>query len=104
MVARQRSLASRLESLKDKDAGDDPRLKARMRDLEDEQRELREELAELLDDIDDHITRLPDDPKFDDLATTAREFVDAVRASGADTAMTEGETGLAEFSGRVATE
>ena len=39
-------------------------MKARMRTLEEEQRELREALAELLDDIERHAGQLPDDERL----------------------------------------
>ncbi len=98
---RQRDLAERLASLKDKENSDDPSTKARMRELEDEQRKNREDLEELLNDIESHASRLPDDdPKLKELADSAREFVEAVRGSGANQAMSNAESGLSEFSGK----
>ncbi|MBC7815349.1 MAG: hypothetical protein IAG10_00455 [Planctomycetaceae bacterium] len=97
---RQRDLAERLASLKDRDNPEDPATKARMRELEDEQRKNREDLDALLNDIEEHASRLPDDdPKLKELAESAREFVEAVRGSGANQAMSDAESGLAEFSG-----
>ena len=55
---RQQDLAERMKSVVDARA-DDPKLKARMRDLEAEQRQLAQDLHELLDDIRNHATRLP---------------------------------------------
>ena len=43
----QQDLAERLASLKGRDGEDDPAMKARMRDLEEEQRQIRDALAEL---------------------------------------------------------
>ena len=81
LYLRQRDLAERMAALKAK-AGDDPGSKARMRDLENEQRQLREELRDLLDDIDSHVAALPEDRReLDDLRKTATEFAEAVRAS-----------------------
>src|SRR5207244_659663 len=54
LYQQQRALAERLASLKGRDRGDDPALKARMRDLQNEQQELREGLAKLLEEIDNH--------------------------------------------------
>lgn len=99
LVLHQQDLAQRLSALKGRDGEDNPALKTRMRDLEEEQRTVRQELGELLDDIEDHIQQVPDEPEFDKLRQTARQFVDDVRASGASEAMVEAETGLAEFSG-----
>ena len=99
LYQRQRDLAERLASLDGRDGEDDPALKARMRELEEEQRKLRSELRELLDDIEARAAQLPDDPRLDELRTTALEFAEAVRHCGASEAMTEAETGLAEFSG-----
>ena len=97
---RQRDLAERLASLKDRDNPEDPATKARMRELEEEQRKNREDLESLLNDIEEHASRLPDDdPKLKELADSAREFVEAVRDSGANQAMSDAESGLAEFSG-----
>jgi hypothetical protein len=100
LYERQRDLAERLASLKDQDSTEDPGTKARMRELEDEQRKNREDLDELLNDIEEHAARLPDDdPKLKELADSSREFVEAVRGSGANQAMTTAESSLAEFSG-----
>ncbi len=97
---RQRDLAERLASLKDRDNPEDPATKSRMRELEEEQRKNREDLDALLNDIEEHASRLPDDdPKLKELAESAREFVEAVRGSGANQAMSDAESGLAEFSG-----
>lgn len=99
LYRRQRDLADRLESLKGKDQVDDPSVKSRMRDLEEEQRRIRIDLEELLNDIEQHAAQLPDDESLDELRNTATEFVTAVRESGAADEMAEAENGLAEFSG-----
>ncbi len=99
LVLRQMDLAERLAALKGHDGEDNPALKTRMRDLEQEQRQIRDELSTLLDDIEDHVTQLPEDPKFDRLRKTAAKFAKDVRASGALEAMAEAENALAEFSG-----
>jgi hypothetical protein len=99
LYQRQKELADRLQSLKGKDNQDDPKLKARMRDLQTEQQQLREELEKLLEDIEKHAMELPEDPQLDDLKSTAQQFALDVRASGAFEAMADAEIGLAEFSG-----
>ncbi len=100
LAQRQRELAERLASMKGQDNPADPAQRARMRDLEEEQRQTREELENLLNEIESHIAGLPlDEPKVQQLADSAREFVDAVRASGADQTMSDAEAGLSEFSG-----
>lgn len=104
LAARQQDLADRMASLKGRDRQDDPALKARMRDLEEEQRQIREELASLLGDIENHTAQLPDDPKLDKLRTSAAKFVKDVRASGASEAMSQAESSLAEFGGTRAHE
>ena len=97
---RQRDLAERLASLKNHENPDDPAAKSRMRELESEQRRIREDLEELLNDIELHAGRLPDDdPQLKELAESSLEFVEAVRGSGAATAMSDAESGLGEFSG-----
>jgi peptidoglycan hydrolase CwlO-like protein len=98
----QRDLADRLSSFKDKDRADDPALKARMRDLEEEQRGLQKELESLLDDIEEHASRLPDDPSVKALRETAQKFAADLRASAAGEAMSAAATALGEYSGRTA--
>ena len=100
LYERQRDLAERLASLKDLDNPEDPATKARMRGLEEEQRKTHEDLETLLNDIAEHASRIPaDDPNMKELAETAQAFVDAVLSSEALPAITDAETGLAEFSG-----
>ena len=101
LVLHQKDLADRLSSLKDRDKEDDPAVKARMRELEDEQREIQEALNSLLDDIEEHAKALPDTEEFNKLHDTAMRFARDVRKSGANEAMTEAQTGLAEYSGTV---
>ncbi len=99
LYQRQRELAGRLKSLEGQDDGKDPALKARMRDLEGEQRQIRLDLEGLLTDIEEHAGALPDEPDLKPLRESALKFVKDVRDSGAADAMTDAETGLAEFSG-----
>ena len=81
---------------------DDPQAKAHMRDLEDEQRQVREDLRQLLDDIDDHVAALPEDKRLDDLRNTAKAFSTAVRASPASGEMLATEAALQSFAGTAA--
>jgi hypothetical protein len=100
---RQKDLADRLSSVQGMNGGDDPQLKARMRDLEDEQRQLDEDLRQLLDDIFDHVAQLPaDDKRLDPLRDTAKKFATAVGASPAAGQMQLAESALAEFTGSPA--
>jgi len=99
LALQQKDLAERLAALKGRDGEDEPALKARMRDLEEEQQKIRLALGTLFDDIEDHVERLPSKPEFDELRQEATEFVKAVRASGAAQAMADAEAALAEFSG-----
>ncbi|NQU21751.1 MAG: hypothetical protein HQ567_10745 [Candidatus Nealsonbacteria bacterium] len=101
LVMRQKDLAERLASLRGRDGEDNPVLKARMRELEQEQAQIRGALTDLLDDIDDHVEQLPEKPEFEKLRETATQFVDAVRFSGATERMIAAEAGLAEFSGTI---
>lgn len=103
LYQRQRDLADRMHSLaQDGTAGDDPQKKSRMRDLEAEQRKLREAMADLLNDIEDHVAALPDDPQLDDLRETSKKFAEALRQSGASEKMSEAEQSLSAFAGREA--
>jgi hypothetical protein len=98
----QKDLAARLASLETKSGQDDPQLKGRMRDLRDEQHQVRDDLRQLLDDIDNHVTALPADARLDDLRNTASAFSKAVRASPADGQMQDAETALETFAGTPA--
>ena len=93
----QQDFAQRLASLKGRDGEDNPALKARIRELEQEQRQIHESLTKLLEDIEDHSEKLPDRPELAELRRTAKEFVEAVLASGALEAMAAAEASLAEF-------
>ncbi len=99
LVRRQRSLVMRLESLRGRDNVDDPAIKRRMRDFEEEQARIRDALVQLLDDIDNHVTALPEDEALDALRESAIKFVEDLRGSGAIEAMSEAELALTEFSG-----
>jgi hypothetical protein len=99
LVQRQRDLAERLSALKGRDGEDNPALKARMRDLQEEQEALRLELDSLLTEIEDGAHQLPDEEAFAELRRTALEFAAAVRESEAAAEMSHAEQGLAEFSG-----
>jgi hypothetical protein len=99
LVRQQKELAERLASLKGRDGEDSPLLKGRMRDLELQQKDIREALARVLDDMETHATKLPDGSPFAELREMVRAFVAAIRTSGASEAMSEAEAGLSEFSG-----
>ncbi|MEZ6059319.1 MAG: DUF4175 family protein [Planctomycetaceae bacterium] len=99
LVLKQRELADRLNSLKNSDEASDPAERARMRELEEEQHRVREQLSDLLDRIEENANSLPDDPKLDKLRQSALEFAQAVRDSQATTEMADAESSLTEFNG-----
>ncbi|RCS54088.1 hypothetical protein DTL42_02750 [Bremerella cremea] len=99
LVKAQRDLANRLASLKGRDQEDNPALKARMRDLQEEQKRLREELESLITDIKDAALQLPDEEDLRQLKETAEKFSAALSESGAGPEMDLAEQGLAQFSG-----
>ncbi|MCE5268370.1 MAG: hypothetical protein LLG00_10840 [Planctomycetaceae bacterium] len=99
LVLWQRDLADRLSALKGHDKEDNPALKARMRDLQEEQQQVHDALARLLDDIDEHLAKLPDKPEFKELRQTAEEFAKQLRKCGASEAMAAAESALSEFNG-----
>ncbi len=99
LVKMQRELAERSAALKDAENPDDPTLRRRLRELEEQQQWLREQLADLADDIRDHVEQLPPDEPFERLRESALEFLEALEASGGFEAMTDAATGFAEFSG-----
>jgi len=95
----QKDLAERISSLKDRDQEDDPDLKARMRDLADEQQDLREGLELLLEDIREDAARLPDEDPYDRLRVEALDFAKAVEKSPIVKLMGEAEEALREYLG-----
>jgi hypothetical protein len=99
LYERQKDLAERLASLKGTERPGEPAVKTRMGDLRATQEELRVILARLLDAIEEHAARLPEDPKLDGLRREAIDFAKKVRASGAAEAMADAESGLTELSG-----
>jgi predicted Zn-dependent protease len=99
LAQQQKDLADRMKELETADGKDDPQAKARMRDLQEEQEKTRQDLRDLLDDIQDHAAKLPDDPKLDDLRKTAKVVADAVEKSDALSSMQQAEDALNDFSG-----
>jgi hypothetical protein len=97
---RQKDLAERLGAFRGRDKENDPAVKTRMRELEAEQRQIREDLIKLLDDIEEHAAKLPED--MQELRLQAEDFAAAVRSSGVDSVMKDAEAGLAEFAGTKA--
>ena len=102
LYQRQRELEQRMQSLRGQDKKDDPQLKSRMRDLEEEQAKVQQDLRDLLTDIDNHLNQLPEDQKLNDLRETARKFAADLRASPVDEQMTSAQSALADFSGTQA--
>jgi hypothetical protein len=102
LYQRQLDLSQRMQSLQGHNNEDDPRRKARMRELEAEQRQIRTDLRQLLDKIDDHVASLPPDKRLDPLRETATAFAKAVRRSSAADEMAAGESALSEFYGSSA--
>lgn len=100
----QASLAERMQALNGRDGEDNPELKVRMRELEEEQEALRQKLMALEDSIQANIDRLPDDERLAELRTSAEEFLEKLRWSGADVEMHGAAQALAEFEGTSAYE
>lgn len=101
LVMMQKDLAERLSTLKDNEEEKDPAVRARMRELEHEQGQLRETLDAILKEIEEHALMLPGQEEFEQLRIDALKFVSDVRASRADAAMGEAKEGLAGFSGKI---
>ncbi|HUE72541.1 MAG TPA: hypothetical protein VMP01_16775 [Pirellulaceae bacterium] len=99
LYERQRELAERLATYRDRVRETDSAAKARMRELEEEQRRIRSDLRQLLDDIESHANQLPQEPDYEELRTSALEFAAAVRQSEASEAMKRAEQALVGFVG-----
>lgn len=102
LVQKQKDLAKRMKALKGKDNPDDPKLKVRMQELEEEQKKLGDDLEDLLNDILLHSAELPDDEDLDELRWSSLEFAEAVRESGAMEAIKAATEALSEFQGTEA--
>jgi len=99
MCDRQEDLAQRAANLKGQDGVDDPATRVRMRDLQDEQRQVAADAEATLEDIWNRAHELPGDKEFAMLKVSAKEFSDAVRKSRALPAMAEAADGLNRFQG-----
>lgn len=98
LVKAQRDLADRLAAAKSGDPRS-PSFAAQLREWEEEQRNLRKELGEIVEDIEAQAARLPDEEKYARLRQTAEDFAQRVRQSGAADVMTQAELALAESDG-----
>ncbi|MCL2710891.1 MAG: hypothetical protein FWE95_08415 [Planctomycetaceae bacterium] len=101
LVRWQRDLADRLSSLSGQDQVVDPAIRARMQELEEEQRQIEEALHTLLKDIVEHANMLPEREEFERLRETALDFASAVRHSGATPAMIVAQSALGEYLGTL---
>ena len=99
---RQRDLADRMASLRGTKGEDDPSAKSRMRDLEEEQRRIRQDLDELLGSIERHAAELPEDARLIELRDSAKRFAAAVKESNAGKQMAAAENALTDFDGSPA--
>jgi hypothetical protein len=106
LYARQRELEQRMQSIRGLEKiKDNPQLSARLRDFEDEQQRVQQDLRDLLADIDNHVMQLPPeghDERIDQLRKTSTDFVADVRASTIDQQMAAAQAALADFWGTQA--
>lgn len=91
LANQQKDLAERMRGLESADPND-PATQRRVAELESEQEQLKQQLAQLLDDIEQHANDLPEDAETDNLRTTAKQFTEAVRDSMASEQMTEAQS------------
>lgn len=82
LAQQQRDLSERMAALRDAKSND-PAIQRRVAELESEQQQLKQELNQLLDEIEHQANQLPEDPELDSLKQTALEFANAVRSSDA---------------------
>ena len=99
LYRKQQDLADRMSSLRGRDDEDDPALRARMRDLQEEQSALSGELRTITSEIRRRAQALPDDPELTTLRETAVAFADAVEASSALDMMGESRDSLESSQG-----
>lgn len=99
LTQRQRNLADRLSSLQNYEGHDDPAKKARLRELEAEQRDLRNQLTDLIDKMEEDAAKLGDDEQLDKLRDMALDCAKSLRECGANESMIDAEEGMGQFSG-----
>lgn len=95
----QEDLAERMAALKGHDNEDNPAMKARMRELEEEQKQINDALSEFLEDMKEHVTKLPETEDLKELRESAEDFMKKLSKSGASEAMTGAQGALSEFAG-----
>jgi hypothetical protein len=101
LVRWQRDLSERLRPFQNA-ARLTAREQNRFRDLEVEQRRLRETLIQLLDETEGHAQALPLTQRWNRLRVSTTEFVSAVRESGATDEMSRAEAAIVDQDGNVA--
>ena len=104
LVAKQKDLAKRMKAFDGKNNPDDPNVKVRMQELEEEQKQIGEQLETLLADIQLHAANLLQREELEKFRWTAIEFAEALQESGAAEAITAASDALAEFQGTKAVE
>ncbi len=102
LAAQQRDLSQRLRAMDSMDQ-EDPATQRRLAELESEQEQLKQQLEQLLDRIEQQAAALPDnDPELEKLKTTAQDFVEAVRDSQAKAEMSAAQQGLLDADAKEA--
>lgn len=96
LAQQQRELANRMESLKKSNPKNDEQLTRRIAELEDQQQQLRQELQNLIEDIEAHADSLPQEPELEKLRQTAKEFAEALKQSQASESMRDAQQKLLE--------
>lgn len=97
LYKREAGLAERLTAMKD-NAGEDAREKPRLRETEEEQKEVRLALLKLLDEIEAHAGTLPQDhEQLGPFRKSAEEFAARVREAEIDGHMETAESALGEL-------
>lgn len=101
LYQQQQSLADRLAAMKGQSGQDQPELRARFRDLETEQRQIRKELEALTDDIRSHLAQVPADKEFEKLRKSTEAFLDEFGKSGAVDQQRNAESQMAALQGTL---
>lgn len=95
LADQQKDLAMRMKALQEADPND-PATQRRVAELEVEQEQLKQQLDQLIENIERHADELPPNPETDDLRNGAREFAQALRESNAIQEMFEAQSQLLE--------
>ena len=93
LVKNQKELAERMQSLADADPND-PSNERRMMEMEAAQEQLRQELNELAESMEENASQLPETEEFSELKQSSQQLAQGMKQSGAPELMNDAQKSL----------